>query len=108
MDDPLPLLPTPPHEDLSHSSSVLARVLSGRHVNHKTFQATLYAAWRPTALLTITHIESNTFSCNFQAATDLTRVLNGGPWSFRGDLVILQRWPSDQAYDDVDFSRVEF
>lgn len=108
MDAVLSLPTTQTHEDSPHNFSILARILSDKRANHKTFKATIQAAWRTKDPFTISHIETNSFSCQFHDEDELSRVINNSPWSFRGALIVLQRWPNDKAYDEVDFNQTNF
>lgn len=54
----------------------------------------------------ISSIEANTFPCCFKKHEDFTRVIQGGPWSFKSAHIILQKWVDDKAYEEIPFDRL--
>lgn len=92
--------------NLTNQLSALTQILINKRVNPRIVKATLEVVWNVSNIVDISHIEVNTFSCQFQKLEDLK--LSNSPWSCRGSQIISQKWPKDKAYDEVDSSKTKF
>lgn len=68
----------------------------------------MMAAWGVLDNMNISFIETNTFSCCFKREEDLQRIIRNIPWSYRGSLIILQKWPEDKTYEEIEFTSTCF
>ncbi|KAL6269337.1 hypothetical protein ACE6H2_026248 [Prunus campanulata] len=74
-------------------SFIVGKVLSSKPVNKGAFINVIKGLWRPKALVEIVSIRDDRFLFVFSNAGDVRRILEGGPWTFGGDLLVLAEVP---------------
>ncbi|KAL5770482.1 hypothetical protein ACOSP7_014636 [Xanthoceras sorbifolium] len=78
------------------SLSLVGKIVSNREVNRETFRNTIASIWR-----TKSEVE---FGCCW----DRKRVLEGGPWSFDKNLLVLKEAVGIGRVSEIDFSLAPF
>lgn len=69
------------------SRCLLSRVISSRVAIESQFQQAMMKAWDADPNTSFKSVAKNTFLLEFTDLLDLQTALNGGPWTFKGDLV---------------------
>ncbi|KAL5819940.1 hypothetical protein ACOSQ4_023782 [Xanthoceras sorbifolium] len=90
------------------SLSLVGKIVSNREVNREAFKATISSIWRTTKGVEVEAVGVNIFVFRFQCHWDRKRVLEGGPWSFDKQLLILKEVCGVGRVADTDFSLVPF
>lgn len=67
---------------------LIGRFLTEKNVNSKAMKTKLADVWRPTKGINIKDLKSGLFLFQFYHIDDMQWVLNGGPWSFDGAMLI--------------------
>ncbi|KAK2649118.1 hypothetical protein Ddye_016607, partial [Dipteronia dyeriana] len=70
---------------------LVSRILSNKIVNRETFIRLMPTFWRTVDEVETKIVSGNTFFFTFKSATDLNRVLHGGPWIFDKSLLVLEK-----------------
>ncbi|XP_021802783.1 uncharacterized protein LOC110746864, partial [Prunus avium] len=74
-------------------SFLVGKVLSSKPVNKGAFINVIKGLWRPKAMVEIVSIRDDRFLFAFSNASDVRRILEGGPWTFGRDLLALAEVP---------------
>lgn len=87
---------------------LVGKLLADRIVPREYFKAPLRRAWRTAGAVTINVIGENMFIAEFEHASDKSRIMEGKPWLFDGNLVSLAEFdgltpPSDMNFDMASF-----
>lgn len=70
---------------------LVGTLLTDKPVRFLIMQDRLSSLWRPGQGVTISQVEENKFLFQFYHEWDMERVLQGGPWTFDGYLLILKK-----------------
>lgn len=84
---------------------VVASLLSMRPYNFKALGRTMATVWRPTKGMEYKKLGNNIMLFEFQSRRDQDRVLNGSPWSFNKNLLIIQVYDRKQRPSSLVFSK---
>ncbi|XP_019166538.1 PREDICTED: uncharacterized protein LOC109162273 [Ipomoea nil] len=69
----------------------VGRVVTNRPVKFSFFQDTMAAVWQPAMGLTMRQLQPQRFLIRFYHETDLNRIIEGGPWAYEQNLLIMQK-----------------
>ncbi|KAL0403697.1 UNVERIFIED_CONTAM: hypothetical protein Sradi_2010500 [Sesamum radiatum] len=87
---------------------VVGRVLTVRAFRFDVLQMTLMNIFRPIKGMSVRLLEHIRFFISFNHVVDRDRVLNGGPWFFDKNLIILQKVSIEENPKDVELNWVSF
>ncbi|KAL5780527.1 hypothetical protein ACOSQ2_011264 [Xanthoceras sorbifolium] len=90
------------------SLSLLGKIIGYKDVNRDAFRATIASIWRTTKEVEVESIGVNMFVFRFKCQWDQKRVLEGGPWSFDKQLLVLQEVEVSTRVSDLQFRFVPF
>jgi hypothetical protein len=97
--------------ELSHEAllelCVVGTVLTDKPVRFQFMEERLPSIWRPGQGVTITQAGENRFHFQFYHEWDLERVLQNGPWTFEGFLLVLKKLEIGEAISEVAFNEAE-
>lgn len=80
---------------------VVGTLLTDKPVRFQILEDRLPSIWRPGQGVTITRAEVNKFLFQFYHEWDMERVLQNGPWTFDGYLLVLKKMDIGEAIADV-------
>ena len=86
------------------SLTLLGRFLTARRYNQRAAKALLRTVWKLGNDLWIVDVGEGLFQFRFKLESQLTWVLNNGPWSFDNILLVLRRWERGMTANSVIFS----
>ncbi|XP_030970537.1 uncharacterized protein LOC115990909 [Quercus lobata] len=86
------------------SLTLLGRFLTTRPYNQRAAKALLRTVWKLGNDLRIVDMGEGLFQFRFKLESQLTWVLNNGPWSFDNILLVLRRWERGMTTNSVIFS----
>lgn len=89
------------------STRLVGKLLHLRKYNFKAISSVLASAWKLGDRVKFSPLHYEFRVCTFVCFEDLGKVLNMGPWNFRGSLIVLCCSPDDCVFDDLDFDSVE-
>lgn len=81
--------------------SLIGRFLTCKPFNKRAAKNTLKKAWGLENGVQIVEVGANLFQFKFNNEFDLERILNGGPWSFDNQLLMLTKWQKGMKADNV-------
>lgn len=87
--------------------TLFGKLYSRPNVNFQAFLSTMKRAWK-TENVSCTVLEPGLFSFSFKSEADKQRVLDGGPWSFSSNLLVLQQCDPDTPDICYDYSHCPF
>ncbi|KAL5750567.1 hypothetical protein ACOSP7_025170 [Xanthoceras sorbifolium] len=90
------------------SLSLIGKLVSNREVNMEAFRNTIASIWRTKSEVEVESIGVNLFVFRFGCSWDRKRVLEGGPWSFDKNLLVLKEAVSIGRISEIDFSLAPF
>nr|POF08362.1 hypothetical protein CFP56_71638 [Quercus suber] len=79
------------------------KFISSKVIGFNTVKDVVVKAWRPSFPLEVKWLEGNNFLFCFHHEADLHKAFRRRPWSNRGGHLILKKWSSDLAWQEVDF-----
>lgn len=83
--------------------AVLLKLATGRPLQKKSVEEALRKVWRlKDQSTTFLKVEKNTLLINFTSSVDQQRVPKGGPWSFEGVAILLQKWEPGMIGEDFE------
>lgn len=94
-------------DDLS-SLSLFGKILSQRTLNKLGVTNILNQAWKTKESFSISPWRDNIFLFRFKTASDKNFVLNSGPWSIMGHLLVLKEIQKGPTLEAMDFSLCPF
>ncbi|KAH7853383.1 hypothetical protein Vadar_001799 [Vaccinium darrowii] len=94
-------------DDLS-SLSLFGKILSQRTLNKLGVTNILNQAWKTKESFSISPWRDNIFLFRFKTASDKNFVLNSGPWSIMGHLLVLKEIQKGLTLEAMDFSLCPF
>ncbi|KAL5742125.1 hypothetical protein ACOSP7_028857 [Xanthoceras sorbifolium] len=86
------------------SLSLIGKIVGNREVNKDAFKATISSIWRMTKGMDIEILGGNLFVFRFNCELDRKRVLEGGPWTFDKQLIVLREATGMGRISEIDFS----
>ena len=72
--------------------SLIGKFLTCKPFNKKAAKNTLRRAWGLDDKVQMVDVGQNLFQFKFNSEFDLERILNGGPWSFDNQMLLLTKW----------------
>ncbi|TXG69352.1 hypothetical protein EZV62_004287 [Acer yangbiense] len=88
--------------------SLVGKVLTNKMVNREAFMGLIGRIWRVEEGLEIELVKHNVFKFQFYSAIDRCRVLECGPWTFDGALIVLEEPSGKGVVDKMRFNYSEF
>ncbi|KAG8372571.1 hypothetical protein BUALT_Bualt12G0079900 [Buddleja alternifolia] len=88
--------------------TLIGRILSEKSFKPNAVKNTLLKAWNPRFGMEMNSVEENKYAFIFKEKSDLDKVLNMAPWSFRGHLVILRQWDPDESVENINLDSALF
>ena len=87
---------------------MVGKFLADKNIDFLAMKSTLASLWRPVRGVCIRELEAGRYLFQFFHELDFERVMDGGPWTFSQNILLVQRiTPNDQALQ-VPLTRVEF
>ena len=86
------------------SLTLLDRFLTNRPYNQRAAKASLRSMWKLGNDLRIVDMGEGLFQFRFKLESQLTWVLDNGPWSFDNNLLVLKRWERGMTANSITFS----
>ncbi|KAL5834999.1 hypothetical protein ACOSQ4_014496 [Xanthoceras sorbifolium] len=83
--------------------SLIGIIMENKEVNREAFKSMIPKIWRTMKEVDVELVGPNTFVFRFRYLWDRKRVLDGGPWSFDKQLIILKEVPGVGRIEEVDF-----
>lgn len=80
---------------------LVGRFLTGKTINVRAMKSKLADIWRPAMGINIKDLDAGIFLFQFYHAEDMKWVLNGGPWSFGGTMLVLANIPRGEEPSEV-------
>jgi hypothetical protein len=87
---------------------VVGNLLANRTVGKEIIKTPLIRAWQPTGRVTFKSVGVNTFLIEFENEWDKTRIMEGCPWTFDGDLVSLAEFNGLTPSANLEFEKAAF
>lgn len=75
---------------------LVGRFLTERNVNVRAMKSKMADVWKPAMGISIKELEQGIFLFQFYHKEDMNWVLNGGPWSFDGAMLVLSVIPQGE------------
>lgn len=95
-------------QELHFDHCLLGRLLTDREINFSIMRSRLASLWRPGKGVNIKDISPNLFLFQFFHPVDLKRVLEGGPWTFENQLLILHKLNPGDIPSSIPLVLVDF
>ncbi|KAL0396708.1 UNVERIFIED_CONTAM: putative mitochondrial protein [Sesamum calycinum] len=92
----------------SYELYLVGRVLSSRAVHADALKSTLLLAFNPVRGMDLKPLEGNRFLLKFDHIVDRNRVLDGCPWSFEKNLLVLNSIALNENPQEVNLDWAEF
>ncbi|TXG57544.1 hypothetical protein EZV62_015373 [Acer yangbiense] len=90
------------------SLSLVGKVITNKLVNSSIFRDVFRKIWWTKGRVEIEAASNNVFTFQFEKAEDRCRILAGGPWTFDGALIVLEKPIGKGDVQDMSFSWAEF
>ncbi|KAL5796760.1 hypothetical protein ACOSQ2_001580 [Xanthoceras sorbifolium] len=87
---------------------LFGKIIANREINREAFKGLITSIWKTVRDISIVPVGLNLFLFKFQCAGDRKRILEGGPWSFDKQLIVLKEAVGLGRIVDIDFSLVPF
>jgi hypothetical protein len=71
--------------------SLVGRFLGDRSIHDNSMKVTMAEVWRPVKGVKIKEAKAGLFLFQFSHELDMENVLQGGPWTFNNQMLILER-----------------
>lgn len=94
--------------DLKISLILVGKLYTNKSFNVEAMQKTIQSIWKIREKISVRTVDTNLFVFQFNNANDKARVLEGCPWWFDNQLLLLQEVRSDQQPSEVSFNRSPF
>ncbi|KAG8382693.1 hypothetical protein BUALT_Bualt05G0104000 [Buddleja alternifolia] len=109
------LLNVEDHEELQQfdfedvqTFTLVGKVMSNKTFNSGAVKNILLRAWNCKSRVDVNKFDDNKTTFVFKEKNDLDKVVNLSPWSFRGQLVVLQQWHPDYTVNDIKLDHAQF
>lgn len=86
--------------------AILLKFSYGRPIHKNPVEEILNKNWKISNPAIFYKMERNLLTANFITKDDQDRVLNGGPWSFGGNTILMQKWETGMMEDDFDNTKI--
>lgn len=86
--------------------AVLLKFASGRAIPQKPIDDILNNVWKLPSNGDFYKVDWNLLLVNFKSEDDQLKVLNGGPWSFNGNAIVLQKWEKGMMEEDFENTKI--
>lgn len=86
--------------------AILLRLSMGKNIQKKSMEELLPKIWKIKNTAMFWKVERDVMLINFSSEKDQLRVLNGGPRSFEGSAIIVQKWLMGMTEDDLDNTKI--
>ena len=90
--------------DLKISLILVGKLFTNKPFNVEAMQKTIQSIWKIREKISVRTVDTNLFVFQFYNASDKARVLEGCPWWFDNQLLLLQEVRSDQQPSEVSFN----
>ncbi|KAG8373556.1 hypothetical protein BUALT_Bualt11G0036800 [Buddleja alternifolia] len=70
---------------------LVGRITTDHRINFSAFRDTVISSFRPRWEMEISHLGNSRYLFAFNHSVDLDRVVEGGPWNFDNDMIILKK-----------------
>ncbi|KAK3198917.1 hypothetical protein Dsin_022332 [Dipteronia sinensis] len=87
---------------------LVGKVITNKMVNREAFLGLIGRIWQVEEGLEVEVVRHNIFTFHFHSIGDQRRVLEGGPWTFDGTLIVLAEPSEKGAIEDLRFDCSEF
>lgn len=91
-------------EAFKEEHTIIAKVLSSKPINMNVFKNTMTKAWNPKGKTLTNQLQQNTMAFIFESKEDFHKILNSS-WSIRESQIIIQHWPSDLSFSEINLSK---
>lgn len=96
MGDVLPLEVSCPTQTQGGTFSLLAKILNTKRLNPNAIKETLPIIWNLKDYMEVIPLAENTVVYNFTRESDMKKIFESRPWSFKRSLILLEEWRSDK------------
>ncbi|KAG8386562.1 hypothetical protein BUALT_Bualt03G0161200 [Buddleja alternifolia] len=83
------------------SFSVITKIVADRPFNNSVFKATILKAWNPKGPVKTSFVENNVTAFIFSLKEFSIKIMENGPWSFRGFYVVTKLWDPNFSFNDL-------
>lgn len=90
------------------SLSLIGRFLTTKSINSRAAKSLLRSVWKFGQDLRISDVGDGLFQFKFTMDSQIEWVLNNGPWSFDGHILLLRRWEKGMTAYSVNFTHISF
>jgi hypothetical protein len=90
------------------NTCVVGKLLADRVVGKEIIKTPLIRAWQPTGRVSFKSVGENMFLIDFENEWDKTRIMEGRPWTFDGDLVSLAEFDGLTPLAELEFEKAAF
>ncbi|TXG54013.1 hypothetical protein EZV62_019269 [Acer yangbiense] len=92
----------------SLSLSLIGKAITNKVINREAFKSTISTIWQTKNEVTMELMGINIFKFRFQNYWDRKRILEGGPWLFDKQLLVLREASGSEKVTDLQFRYVPF
>lgn len=79
--------------------AALLKLASGKNIHKKQLVDVLEKVWKLSQPASFYKMERNILLVKFMTEEDQEKVLEGGPWTFEGSAIVMQRWEAGMTED---------
>ncbi|KAJ1690771.1 hypothetical protein LUZ63_014926 [Rhynchospora breviuscula] len=94
-------------EITNYSKCLLIKVVSRKAANHQELHVQLMRSWKPKGPVSFSPAGNNLFVYQFVSEGDINYVLQGGPWTYKFDPVVVKRISGPHEVNDQFITHVE-
>jgi 14-3-3 protein epsilon len=87
---------------------LVGRFLCNRPIHFKSMKVRMADLWRPVKGVTIKEAKAGLFLFSFAHPLDMDAVLNGGPWTFDNNMLIMDRVQLGMQIESISLFHVDF
>ncbi|KAG8362670.1 hypothetical protein BUALT_BualtUnG0052500 [Buddleja alternifolia] len=88
--------------------TLVAKVFSDKSFNDGAVKNTLLKAWNAKKKVVVNILDNNKLVFVFEDKSDFNKVLSLAPWSFKGNLVVLNQWLPEKIISDITLEHAPF
>lgn len=82
--------------------AVLVKLASGRPLQKEGMEETFGKVWQSSKPALFQRVERDSLLISFKVQEDQRRVLEGGPWTYEGSVLLMQRWKPGMNGEDFE------
>jgi hypothetical protein len=90
------------------NSCLVGKLIVDRFVGKEIIKLYLIKGWRPSGSLSLKVLGENMFLIDFKHFWDKSRVLEGRPWVFEGNLFLMEEFDGITPPAEIEFEKVAF